>query len=58
MVDVYRTEEEQVEALKRWFRDNGRSLVTAILIALILVFGFRYWQDSQLRQREAASAQY
>lgn len=57
-MDTYRTEEEQVEALKRWFRDNGRSLVTAILIALILVFGFRYWQDSQLRQREAASAQY
>ncbi|MET0378446.1 MAG: tetratricopeptide repeat protein [Spongiibacteraceae bacterium] len=57
-MDVYRTEEEQVEALKRWFRDNGRSLIAAILLALVLVFGYRYWQDSRLHKSEAAAAQY
>ncbi len=57
-MDVYTTEEEQVEAIKRWFRENGRSLITAILVALILVFGYRYWQDSRLLKSEAAAAQY
>lgn len=57
-MDVYTTEEEQVEALKRWFRENGRSIITAILVALVLVFGYRYWQDSRLLKSEAAAAQY
>jgi predicted negative regulator of RcsB-dependent stress response len=54
----YRSEEEQVEALKRWFRENGRSILVAIVIAAVLVFGYRYWQDSRLLKREAAGAQY
>lgn len=57
-MDVYRTEEEQVEQIKRWFRDNGRQLITAILVALIAVFGYRYWQDSRLLKRESAAAEY
>ena len=57
-MEVYQSEDEQLEAIKRWFRENGRSLLTAVLVALILVFGYRYWQDSRLRQREAAAAEY
>jgi len=57
-VEVYQSEDEQLEAIKRWFRENGRSLLTAVLVALILVFGYRYWQDTHLRQREAAAAGY
>jgi predicted negative regulator of RcsB-dependent stress response len=57
-VDAYRTEDEQVEQIKRWFRDNGRQTITAILLALIAVFGYRYWQDSRLLKREAASVEY
>lgn len=57
-MDSYQTEDEQVEQLKRWFRENGRSLLTAVLVALILVFGYRFWQDNRLRQRDAAAAEY
>lgn len=57
-MEVYQSEDEQLEAIKRWFRENGRSLLTAVLVALILVFGYRYWQDSRIHQREAAAAEY
>ncbi len=41
------TEEEQVEALKNWWKDNGTSLLTGVVVVLALMFGFRKWQDSQ-----------
>jgi predicted negative regulator of RcsB-dependent stress response len=52
-VDSYRTEEEQVEALKRWWKENGRSTVLGVVLALGLGFGWQAWQSS----REAAAAQ-
>jgi len=52
-VDSYRTEEEQVEALKRWWRDNGRSTVIAVLLAAALGLGWQAWQ----RSREASAAE-
>jgi predicted negative regulator of RcsB-dependent stress response len=53
-----RTEEEQVEALKSWFEDNGISLVFGIVIALGAVFGYRAWDNSVQQTGEAASAVY
>ncbi|MFT7688266.1 MAG: putative negative regulator of RcsB-dependent stress response [Candidatus Azotimanducaceae bacterium] len=53
-----RTEEEQVEALKRWFGENGVSLLVSIVLVLAVVFGYRTW-DTQTREAgEAASAIY
>ena len=40
-MEQYRTEEEQVEALKKWWEENGRSTVVAVIVALGLGFG---WQ--------------
>jgi predicted negative regulator of RcsB-dependent stress response len=57
-VEVYRTEEEQVEAIKDWWKENGRSVIIGVALALALVFGWRYWQDSTRAQAEAASTQY
>ncbi len=57
-MEVYRTEEEQVEALKDWWQANGRSVIVGLVLALAAVFGWRYWQDSTRAQAEAASAQY
>ena len=38
-MESYRTEEEQVEALKRWWDENGRSTMTAVVLALVAGFG-------------------
>lgn len=57
-MEVYRTEEEQVEALKDWWKENGRSVIVGAILALAAVFGWRYWQDTTRSQAEAASTLY
>lgn len=57
-MDSYRTEEEQVEALKRWWDENGRSTVAAVVIAIVAAFGWQGWQANQRGQAEAASDMY
>lgn len=57
-MQVYQSEDEQVEALKKWFRDNGRAVVTGILVAALLVFAGYSWQQRQYRQQEVASVNY
>jgi predicted negative regulator of RcsB-dependent stress response len=57
-LEVYRTDEEQIEHLKKWWRDNGKSIVGGIVIGLAAVFGWREWQDYLTVQAEMASGIY
>ena len=57
-MDTYDTEEEQVEALKRWWQENGRSTVVAIVLALVAGFGWQGWQKYDEEQQQAASDLY
>lgn len=57
-MDVTRTEEEQIEALKKWWSDNGWALVGGVVIGLGAIFGWRGWQNHQALQAEAASDIY
>jgi len=57
-VDTYRSDDEQVEALRRWWDENGRSTVAAIVIALGLAFGWQGWQTYQENRAVAASELY
>lgn len=52
------TEEEQLEALKRWWNENGKWILTAIALAVAGYFGWNAWQDQRTGQALAASAQY
>lgn len=56
-MDVYTTEEQQVEALKHWLRKNGVSVGVGIVIGLALVFGYSYWQQQQHQQQVLNSVQ-
>ena len=58
MVDSYRTEEEQVEALKRWWDENGKSTLVAIVVVVAGMFGWQGWKAHQQTQAEAASDVY
>ncbi len=58
MVDVYASEQEQVEALKKWIKDNGMALIVGAAIGLGGLFGWQYWQRYQDERGEAASARY
>ncbi len=54
----YESDEEQIEALKRWWAENGNSLVIGIAIVLVVLFGSRQWQSAQVEKAEAASDLY
>lgn len=44
-MDVYQTEEQQVEALKRWWDKNARSTIVALIAGLGIILGGRAWVD-------------
>jgi predicted negative regulator of RcsB-dependent stress response len=57
-MDTYRTEEEQVEAIGRWWNENGRSIIISVVLALSAGFGWQAWKDHDLQQSESASHEY
>ncbi len=57
-MDVYRTEEEQVAVLKKWWKDNGSSLLIGIVIALVVIFGWKMYQKKVEADQNAASRLY
>ncbi|QFT53875.1 tetratricopeptide repeat protein [Microbulbifer sp. THAF38] len=52
------TEQEQIETLKRWWAENGRGIVTGVVLALVGYFGYQWWQGDQRAKAEAASDLY
>ena len=52
------SDEEQLEALKRWWKTNGTALLLAILVAAGGWFGWTYWQNQKQQQAEQASVVY
>lgn len=57
-MEGYRSEDEQLEALKRWWQENGRSIVIGVVLALGLGFGWQTWQRNQQISAENASNLY
>ena len=56
MADI--TDEEQIEALKSWWSQNGTSTIVAIILAIGGVVGYQTWQNHVRDQGVAASAIY
>jgi predicted negative regulator of RcsB-dependent stress response len=58
MMEQYETEEQQVEAIKRFWKENGLALVIGALLGLGGLLGWRYYNDSQIVAKEQASFAY
>ncbi|MDT8397813.1 MAG: tetratricopeptide repeat protein [Pseudomonadales bacterium] len=52
------SEEEQIEALKQWWKDNGKSLLIAVAVILLGLFAFRQWEAMEQRYDTEASELY
>ena len=57
-MEIYSTEEQQAEAIKRFFRENGVSLALGIVIGLGGLYGWKYYNQSKITSAEAASNAY
>ncbi|MFV0476516.1 MAG: YfgM family protein [Parahaliea sp.] len=54
----YQSEDEQVEALRQWWDENGRSTLIGIGLALALAFGWQGWKNYSVAMRDGASNIY
>ena len=52
------TEEEQLEELKRWWREHGRTVIAGVVLGLGTVGGWSWWRNHVTTQAEAASLHY
>lgn len=57
-LNVYETDDEKVEAIKSWWKENGTSVAGGLIIGLVAVFGWRAWQDHRESQSQEASAAF
>ncbi|GAA4896869.1 YfgM family protein [Ferrimonas pelagia] len=54
-MELYNTEEQQVEAIKNFWKEYGVSIIGGAVLGLGGLFGWNAYQDHQEGQREAAS---
>ncbi|MFC3094693.1 hypothetical protein DRW07_12610 [Alteromonas sediminis] len=57
-MEQFETEEQQVEAIKRFWKENGIAIVAGAVLGLGGLWGWRYYTDSQLAAKEVASTAY
>lgn len=57
-MDVYNTEEEQVQAIKTWWKENSISIIAGIVIGIAVLAGYKYWVESNKNQAQQASVIY
>jgi predicted negative regulator of RcsB-dependent stress response len=57
-VEIYDTEEEQVAAIKRWWKENGASTIIGIAVGVIIIGGWNFWQSYTQDKAKQASALY
>ena len=51
-------EEQEINQLKDWWKENGKTIIVAFILGVGSMFGWRYWQAHQAEQIAQASAQY
>lgn len=57
-MNEYETEEQQVDALKKWWKENGNSLIIGLFVGISGLFGYRYYIDMQHHHAVQASDLY
>ena len=51
-------EEQELNQLKEWWKDNGKTIIAAFILGVGGMLGWRYWQSYQANQIMQASAEY
>lgn len=57
-MNVYQTEEQQIELIKSLWKKYGSTLITTCCIFLILFYGYKIWNQSVWNNTYSASAQF
>ncbi|MSP27528.1 MAG: tetratricopeptide repeat protein [Methylococcales bacterium] len=52
------TEEERLESAQRWWKENGQSTIIGVVLGIVIILSWQYWQEYKHTQAEQASALY
>lgn len=55
-MDDLLSEKEQIEAMRTWWQENGRYVISGIVLGVGILFGWNQWKEYQLTTRLEASA--
>lgn len=57
-MSVYATETEQIEQLKRWWHQYGKSTLAVVIVGFLISWGWHAWQKQHERLLQTASVVY
>jgi predicted negative regulator of RcsB-dependent stress response len=58
MAELDLHEQEQVDALKGWWKENGKWVISAVVVGLLGFAGMQYWKTHQAGQAAEAAKLY
>jgi predicted negative regulator of RcsB-dependent stress response len=58
MVEEYLSDREQEEALRSWWNDNWRWVISGMVLGLAMLGGWQYWRQQVQLRAEAAAQTY
>jgi predicted negative regulator of RcsB-dependent stress response len=58
IIEGYETEEQQVEAIKKWWKANGNTLIISAVVGLAGLWGWRFYNKSVISAQEMTSQAY
>ncbi|MGP3592127.1 YfgM family protein [Vagococcus sp. WN89Y] len=57
-MEIYENENDQVDAIKRFFVENGKALAVGVVLGIGALVGWRYWSSHQEDSAKASSQAY
>lgn len=57
-MEIYENENDQVEAIKRFFAENGKALTVGIVLGVGALIGWRFWSNHQVESSRSLSLAY
>lgn len=57
-MEVYESEQEQIDAIKKWWKENGKAVIVGAILGFGSLIGWQQWQANAQAQRESASLEY
>ncbi|NMP32166.1 tetratricopeptide repeat protein [Thalassotalea sp. M1531] len=57
-METFETEEQQVEAIKKFWSENGNHIIGGLVVGFAGFIGFNYYQDTKLASEQAIAGEY
>ncbi|CCJ70855.1 Mlr7403 protein [Cronobacter condimenti 1330] len=57
-MEIYENENEQLNAVKRFFAENGKALAVGVVLGIGALVGWRFWNGSQVDSARETSLNY